>query len=248
MPAEAVAPRSSPGLVASFIVTSAAAAVLRGELIKGGRLTSDPSRSSLGLLPSGPDPVGEWLVHRQPPGLYIGRTKQRMQAPPCRRRASFPRPIIRHGNTTKWPPSAWSLHPQLERDTANIGDLPLSRVLVINDANYPWLLLVPRRPDIVELIDLDEVAQAQLMTEIARVSRALREVTAMPQAQCRGARQRGAATARPRHRAVPQRRGLAEAGLGRGAAARLRARRAARASSRRCARRSGWTSCESRST
>jgi diadenosine tetraphosphate (Ap4A) HIT family hydrolase len=37
---------------------------------------------------------------------------------------------------------------------------------------------VPRRPDIVELIDLDEVAQAQLMTEIARVSRAVREVTA----------------------------------------------------------------------
>jgi diadenosine tetraphosphate (Ap4A) HIT family hydrolase len=73
--------------------------------------------------------------------------------------------------------SAWSLHPQLERDTANIGDLPLSRVLVINDANYPWLLLVPRRPDIAEVIDLDEVAQAQLMTEITRVSRALREVT-----------------------------------------------------------------------
>jgi diadenosine tetraphosphate (Ap4A) HIT family hydrolase len=73
--------------------------------------------------------------------------------------------------------SAWSLHPQLERDTANIGDLPLSRVQVINDANYPWLLLVPRRPDVTEVIDLDEVAQAQLMTEIARVSRALREVT-----------------------------------------------------------------------
>jgi len=34
-------------------------------------------------------------------------------------------------------PPAWSLHPQLEKDTINIGDLPLSRVLVINDANYP---------------------------------------------------------------------------------------------------------------
>ena len=74
-------------------------------------------------------------------------------------------------------PESWSLHPQLDRDTASIGDLPLSRVLVINDANYPWLLLVPRRPDIVELIDLDEVEQAQLMTEVARVSRALRAVT-----------------------------------------------------------------------
>ncbi len=72
---------------------------------------------------------------------------------------------------------AWTLHPQLDRDTASLGDLPLSRVLVINDANYPWLLLVPRRPDIVEVIDLDEVEQAQLMTEITRVARALRSVT-----------------------------------------------------------------------
>lgn len=72
---------------------------------------------------------------------------------------------------------AWSLHPQLERDTASLGDLPLSRVLVINDANYPWVLLVPRRPAIVEIIDLSEVEQAQLMTEVTRVSRAVREVT-----------------------------------------------------------------------
>ena len=71
----------------------------------------------------------------------------------------------------------WSLHPQLQRDTINIGDLPLSCVLVINDANYPWMLLVPRRPDIVEIVDLDEVEQAQLMTEIARVGRALKAVT-----------------------------------------------------------------------
>ena len=74
-------------------------------------------------------------------------------------------------------PPAWSLHPQLEKDTINIGDLPLSRVLVINDANYPWLLLVPRRTGAIEIVDLDEVAQAQLMTEINRVARALQDVT-----------------------------------------------------------------------
>jgi diadenosine tetraphosphate (Ap4A) HIT family hydrolase len=72
---------------------------------------------------------------------------------------------------------AWSLHPQLERDTTPLGDLPLSRVLIINDANYPWLLLVPRRAGAVELVDLDEVARAQLMTEIALASGALKEVT-----------------------------------------------------------------------
>jgi diadenosine tetraphosphate (Ap4A) HIT family hydrolase len=73
--------------------------------------------------------------------------------------------------------SAWSLNPQLEKDTISIGDLPLSRVLVIKDANYPWLLLVPRRPDAVEIIDLGEIEQAQLATETNRVARALKEIT-----------------------------------------------------------------------
>ena len=73
--------------------------------------------------------------------------------------------------------ATWTLHPQLQKDTVDIGDLPLSRVLIIKDAHYPWLLLVPRREDITEIIDLDEVAQSQLMTEIARVGRALKEVT-----------------------------------------------------------------------
>ena len=74
-------------------------------------------------------------------------------------------------------PSTWSLHAQLQKDTIDIGDLPLSRVLVIKDANYPWLMLVPRRADASEIIDLDEVEQGQLMTEINRVGRALKDIT-----------------------------------------------------------------------
>jgi len=74
-------------------------------------------------------------------------------------------------------PLAWSLHPRLEQDTAPVGDLPLSRLLVHNDANYPWLLLVPRRPEAREIIDLDEADRLQLMAEIAMASRALKAVT-----------------------------------------------------------------------
>jgi diadenosine tetraphosphate (Ap4A) HIT family hydrolase len=74
--------------------------------------------------------------------------------------------------------SPWALHSQLARDTVPLGDLALSRVLIIKDANYPWLLLVPRRPDVGEIIDLDQVAQAQLMVEIDRTARALKAVTA----------------------------------------------------------------------
>jgi len=73
--------------------------------------------------------------------------------------------------------ASWSLHPQLERDTVPIGDLALCRALLINDANYPWMLLVPRRPGIVEIIDLPEAEQAVLMREIAEASRAMKSAT-----------------------------------------------------------------------
>jgi len=71
----------------------------------------------------------------------------------------------------------WALDPLLERDTTAIGDLPLCRALLINDANYPWLLLVPRRDAAVEIIDLEYVEQAQLMTEVSHASRTLKAMT-----------------------------------------------------------------------
>ena len=68
----------------------------------------------------------------------------------------------------------WELDPLLERDTAPVGDMPLSRVLLIKDATYPWLLLVPRRHLAVEISDLNMIEQAQLMSEIAHASRVLK--------------------------------------------------------------------------
>jgi len=75
-------------------------------------------------------------------------------------------------------PPAWSLHPRLEQNSITIADLPLSRLLLNRDANYPCLLLAPRRPGASEIIDLDMAEQAQLMTEIDTVSRGLKAVTA----------------------------------------------------------------------
>jgi diadenosine tetraphosphate (Ap4A) HIT family hydrolase len=75
------------------------------------------------------------------------------------------------------PPPAWTLHPGLARDTIMLGDMPLSQVLLVNDANWPWLLLVPRRLGVRDIIDLDEVEQAQLTTEMSRAARALKAVT-----------------------------------------------------------------------
>lgn len=66
------------------------------------------------------------------------------------------------------------LHPQLAHDATPVGDLALSRVLLMNDANYPWLILVPQRAGAVEIIDLADDEQVQLMRDIAQASRALK--------------------------------------------------------------------------
>jgi diadenosine tetraphosphate (Ap4A) HIT family hydrolase len=64
----------------------------------------------------------------------------------------------------------------IEKDSFALGDLPLSRVLLLNDANYPWIMLLPRRPEI-EIGELPESAQMQLVREITIASTALRKIT-----------------------------------------------------------------------
>ncbi|MES0883283.1 HIT family protein [Roseibium sp. SCP14] len=73
--------------------------------------------------------------------------------------------------------TSFALNVRLEGDSYFVADLPLSSVRLMKDANYPWLLLIPRKPDLVEIIDLDESDQQQLMREIAIASNVLRSVT-----------------------------------------------------------------------
>jgi diadenosine tetraphosphate (Ap4A) HIT family hydrolase len=75
------------------------------------------------------------------------------------------------------PNPSFSLHPQLAADTVPVGDLALTRVLLANDANYPWLILVPRRAGITELIDLAEADRLQLMAEVDAAARAIKSIT-----------------------------------------------------------------------
>jgi diadenosine tetraphosphate (Ap4A) HIT family hydrolase len=67
----------------------------------------------------------------------------------------------------------FALDERLVADTIAIGDLELSRLLMMNDARYPWVILVPRQANLSELIDLDARNRAILMEEIAAVSQAL---------------------------------------------------------------------------
>ncbi|WP_181699932.1 HIT domain-containing protein [Chthonobacter albigriseus] len=71
----------------------------------------------------------------------------------------------------------FALDPRLSADTKVLGDLALCRLLLMNDATWPWLVLVPRRAGLVELIDLDRESRVLLMDEIAIVSSALKAAT-----------------------------------------------------------------------
>ena len=70
--------------------------------------------------------------------------------------------------------SNWQLHPQLADDTTPVIELPLCEVRLMDDANHPWLVLVPRVAGITEIIDLDAAQRLQLSEEIDTSCRALR--------------------------------------------------------------------------
>lgn len=61
---------------------------------------------------------------------------------------------------------AFVLDPRLAGDTVPVGDLPLCSVLLMDDARFPWLILVPRRPAASELTDLTASDASTLMEEI----------------------------------------------------------------------------------
>lgn len=68
----------------------------------------------------------------------------------------------------------FDLNSKLAADTIFIADLKLSRLLLMNDANYLWLILVPRKPGLSELIDLTFEEQVELLGEINLLSRLLK--------------------------------------------------------------------------
>ena len=67
----------------------------------------------------------------------------------------------------------FELHPQLAKDCIEVGDFPLSKVLLLNDSHYPWVVLVPRRENIDEIFQLSHEDQCQLLTESGTLSEAM---------------------------------------------------------------------------
>ena len=65
----------------------------------------------------------------------------------------------------------FSLHPQLAQDTFFVGDFPLSTCRLMNDMQFPWLILIPRVPGVTELYDFTQAAQEQLSRAPSWLSR-----------------------------------------------------------------------------
>lgn len=70
----------------------------------------------------------------------------------------------------------FKLHERLRADTLEITRLHLSRVLLMNDSSFPWLILVPERENLRELYDLEEKERAVLIEEITLASRIIRHL------------------------------------------------------------------------
>ncbi|MEC9481894.1 MAG: HIT domain-containing protein [Halomonas sp.] len=72
--------------------------------------------------------------------------------------------------------SDFQLHPRLEADTHFLTDLPLCRVLLMDDARFPWLILVPRRADTSEVHELAPDDQAQLWREATSLAHGMQDL------------------------------------------------------------------------
>ena len=68
----------------------------------------------------------------------------------------------------------FELDPRLAADTFLVGETPLSQVLLMNDARYPWLILVPRRAGITEPFELSPSDQEQLWHESMRLGQVMK--------------------------------------------------------------------------
>lgn len=71
--------------------------------------------------------------------------------------------------------AAFVLDPRLKADTHYLTALPLCDVLLMNDARYTWLILVPRVAACVEILDLPETERMQLWQEINQAADVLRK-------------------------------------------------------------------------
>ncbi len=67
------------------------------------------------------------------------------------------------------------LDERLQQDTVTLGNFPLCQLLLMNDASYPWFILVPRREEVSELFQLDPADQQLLWREATALAEIVKD-------------------------------------------------------------------------
>ncbi len=70
----------------------------------------------------------------------------------------------------------FQLHPRLQQDSIAMGEFNLSELRLINDSQYPWFILIPKRSDISEIFQLTETDQQQLQQESNLLAKTLADI------------------------------------------------------------------------
>ncbi len=68
---------------------------------------------------------------------------------------------------------SFQLHPRLAEDCISIGQFELCRLLMMNDSQYPWFILVPERSELQEIYQLNKVERALLTEESSYLAESL---------------------------------------------------------------------------
>ena len=69
----------------------------------------------------------------------------------------------------------FSLHPQLAKDCARLGETALCEVLLLNDRQFPWIILVPKQDGISEVFQLEKADQVGLTNDSSQIGQRMME-------------------------------------------------------------------------
>ena len=108
----------------------------------------------------------------------------------------------------------FQLHPTLAKDTFLVGDFPLSTVRLMNDCQFPWLILVPRVSGVKEIYELSAADQVQFLRESSWTSSQMAKSFGADN-ECGSTWQSGFTAAFSSYCALSKRRALAKPCLGR---------------------------------
>lgn len=68
---------------------------------------------------------------------------------------------------------SFTLHDRLATDSTPVAELTLCSLRLMDDARFPWAILVPRRAEIREIHDLTQADQRQILAETTKLSAAM---------------------------------------------------------------------------